>query len=184
MPERKNRKLIPQDIIENKIYLIRGEKVMLDRDLAYLYGVTTSNLNKAVNRNPERFPDDFKFQLTREEQALIFHSGTSKSEKRGGVRKPVSVFTEQGIAMLSSVLRSQRAILVNIQIMRTFVRMKEQLVSQKKIWKMINVHNVQLLHHGKEIKKITEIVQIILRLPLTLKRKQKKIGFIPPQDKP
>lgn len=100
--------LIPQEVIENKIYLIRGRKVMLDKDLARLYGVKTFNLNKAVSRNLDRFPEDFMFQLSMEEaKDLIFQFGISSW---GGVRKPPCVFTEQGVAMLSSVLRSKRAI--------------------------------------------------------------------------
>lgn len=97
--------LIPTELIEKKILLVQGEKVILDKDLAVLYGVTTSNLNKAVNRNIERFPDDFMIQLTAEELGnLKFHFGTSSW---GGTRKPLRAFTEQGVAMLSSVLRSK-----------------------------------------------------------------------------
>jgi hypothetical protein len=105
--------IVPQEIIETKIFLIRGKKVMLDRDLAQLYGVTTSNLNKAVRRNIERFPEDFMFQLSKEEfENLIFHFGTSSW---GGTRKLPFAFTENGVAMLSSVLNSKRAVQVNIQ---------------------------------------------------------------------
>lgn len=121
--------MIPNDIIENKIYLIRGKKVMFDRDLAQLYGVLTKNLNKAVGRNMERFPDDFMFQLTKDElHNLRFQFGTSN---RGGRRYMPFVFTEQGIAMLSSVLKSKTAIRVNIQIMRTFTKIREMIVSNK-----------------------------------------------------
>src|SRR5438270_10040509 len=98
---------------------------MLDSDLAALYRVTTSQLNRAVQRNRNRFPEDFIFQLNREEiDALRFHIGMSKSKGRGGRRYPPYAFTEQGVAMLSSVLRSDRAVQVNIAIMRTFVRLK------------------------------------------------------------
>lgn len=121
--------MIPDDIIENKIYLIRGKKVMFDRDLAQLYGVLTKNLNKAVSRNMEKFPDDFMFQLTKDElHNLRFQFGTSN---RGGRRYMPFVFTEQGIAMLSSVLKSKTAIRVNIQIMRTFTKIREMIVSNK-----------------------------------------------------
>src|SRR5262245_17518744 len=128
----KNRAL-PEVIIENKIYIIRGKKVMLDFDLAHLYGVETGALNRAIKRNIDRFPDDFTFQLTQKEvENLICQFGISNArpknkvlisqiviskERRGGRRKPISAFTEQGVAMLSSVLRSKRAIAVNIQIM-------------------------------------------------------------------
>jgi hypothetical protein len=113
--------------IEKSILLIRGQKVMLDRDLAEMYGVTTGNLNKAVTRNLDRFPDDFMFRLTRQElRDLIFQNGMPN---RGGTRKLPRAFTEQGVAMLSSVLKSQRAIEVNIQIMRTFVKLRQMLAS-------------------------------------------------------
>ncbi|PYS57368.1 MAG: DNA-binding protein, partial [Acidobacteria bacterium] len=115
--------------VERRILLIRGQKVMLDADLAELYGVPTKSLNLAVKRNAERFPEDFMFQLTGDEAAgLRFHFETSKSG-RGGRRYRPYAFTEQGVAMLSSVLRSLRAVQVNIAIMRTFVRLREMLLS-------------------------------------------------------
>lgn len=134
--------------LEEKIYLIRGKRVMLDRDLAELYGVETRVLNQAVTRNSTRFPDDFMFQLTREEEKFI----TSRSQivtlnskngltlpkllklKRGSnVKYLPYAFTEQGVAMLSSVLRSKQAIQVNIQIMRTFTKIREMLVSNQEL---------------------------------------------------
>ncbi len=124
-------KLIPIERIENKIFLIRGQKVMLDIDLAKLYQVRTKELNKATARNPQRFPADFMFRLNKQEyQALRFHFGTSK---RGGRRYLPYAFTEQGIAMLSSVLKSNRAIQVNVAIMRTFVKLKRVLSTHKKL---------------------------------------------------
>jgi len=123
------RALVPTEVIEQKILLIQGEKVILDKDLAVLYGVTTSNLNKAVNRNIERFPKDFMIQLSAEEfRNLKFHFGTSSW---GGTRKPPRAFTEQGVAMLSSVLRSKRAIEVNIMIMRAFVKLRSMMSNHK-----------------------------------------------------
>jgi hypothetical protein len=122
--DKKSDVAIPVERIERAILLIRGQKVMLDADLAVMYGVTTGNLNKAVGRNRERFPLDFMFQLTDEEaEALRFQFGISK--QRGGRRYAAHVFTEQGVAMLSSVLRSRRAVAVNIEIMRAFVRLRE-----------------------------------------------------------
>ncbi len=114
--------LVANDI-RSRILTIRGVQVLLDRDLAYLYGVLTGNLNKAVKRNLERFPSDFMFQLTKEE-SLMFQNGISK-DRRGGTRFAPYAFTENGIAMLSSVLRSERAIEVNIRIMREFVAMRK-----------------------------------------------------------
>jgi len=111
----KKNKIIPSERIENAILLVRGEKVLLDRDLAALYGVSTSNLNKAVSRNLERFPDDFMFRLSMEEfENLKFHFGTSSW---GGTRKMPRAFTEQGVAMLSSVLKSKRAVAVNDEVL-------------------------------------------------------------------
>lgn len=122
--------LVPAQVIENKILLIRGQKVLLDSDLAQLYEVETKELNKAVTRNERRFPDDFMFRLTKEEfDDLRFHFGTSSSW--GGRRYPPRAFTEQGVAMLSSVLRSDRAIDVNVEIMRAFVRLRELLSTHK-----------------------------------------------------
>ena len=124
-------KIIPQEIIQNKIFLIRGKKVMFDKDLANLYDVETRDLNKAITRNFDRFPEDFCFQLTKKEfDGLMFHFGTSK---RGGTRKLPRAFTEHGILMLSSVLNSERAILVNIAIMRTFTKLREMLNSHKEL---------------------------------------------------
>jgi len=124
-----SKSVIPQEIIEKKIFLIRGRKVMLDKDLAELYGVTTSQLTRQVRRNLERFPDDFLLELTKEEfENLMCQFGISRW---GGTRKLPFAFTEQGIAMLSGVLHSSRAIQVNIQIMRVFVRIKEMIMSHK-----------------------------------------------------
>jgi hypothetical protein len=116
--------LVPVEHVKRMIHLARGEKVLLDADLAILYGVTTGNLNKAVKRNQQRFPPDFIFQLTDEEAAaLIFHFG--RSNQRGGRRHNPYAFTEQGVAMLSSVLRSERAVQVNVAIMRVPPRRDE-----------------------------------------------------------
>jgi phage regulator Rha-like protein len=123
--------LIPTEIIEKKILLIRGEKVMLDADLAELYAVETKMLVRAVKRNIDRFPEDFMFQLAEEEfQNLRFQFGTSS--QWGGRRYLPYVFTEQGVAMLSSVLNSERAVQVNIAIMRTFVKLRELLSTNKR----------------------------------------------------
>jgi phage regulator Rha-like protein len=129
--------LIPNERIVNQIYVIRGRKVMLDRDLAELYGVETGALNRAVRRNHERFPSDFMFQLTAEEfETLRCQNGSSNlksqfgiSKGRGGRRYRPYVFTEHGVAMLSSVLRSEKAIQINIMIIRAFIKMREMLAS-------------------------------------------------------
>jgi len=122
--------LIPSERIERAIIVVRGEKVMLDKDLATLYGVPTGNLNRAVQRNRGRFPADFMFQLSEEEAEILkCQFGISSSEWGGRRRSQPSVFTEQGVAMLSSVLRSPRAVEVNIEIMRAFVRLRQLLSS-------------------------------------------------------
>ncbi len=116
--------LIPAERIESCIILLRGEKVMLDKDLARLYGVETKVLNQAVQRNIERFPPDFMFQLTDQETVRLRSQFVTSKKGRGGARYNPYVFTEQGVAMLSSVLRSKQAVAVNIAIMRTFVQLR------------------------------------------------------------
>jgi hypothetical protein len=117
--------LVSAERIESRIYLIRGEKVMLDSDLAELYGVSTKVLNQAVLRNAERFPSDFMFQLTWQEFGNLKSQSVTSSSGHGGRRKLPLVFTEQGVAMLSGLLNSPRAISVNVAIMRTFVRLRQ-----------------------------------------------------------
>ncbi len=129
----KFKNIITVSTIESRILWIRRKKVMLDSDLAVLYQVETKALNKAVKRNMRRFPEDFMFQLNQQEvESLRFQIGTSK-ESRGGRRYLPFAFTEQGVAMLSSVLNSERAMQVNIEIIRTFVRLRELMLSYKDI---------------------------------------------------
>lgn len=137
--KRSKTSLIPQETIEGKILLIRNKRIILDRELSPLYGVETKQLTRQVRRNIDRFPDDFMFQLTREEynELLRCQIGTLK---RGQHSKYLPyAFTEHGILMLSSILNSERAIQVNIQIMRTFAKLREMLVThkdlQKKLWR-------------------------------------------------
>jgi len=140
---------IPDEIITNKIYLVRDKKVMLDEDLAELYGVSTGNLNKAVSRNIARFPDDFMFQLTKEEfNNLFFQIGTSSW---GGRRKPPYAFTEQGVAMLSGILQSERAITVNIQIMRVFTKVREILMDNLSVRLELEEIKKKLVNQDKSI---------------------------------
>ena len=124
------------DEIKSKIYLLRGKKVMMDKDLAMLYGVPTKSLNLAVKRNIDRFPGDFMFHLTRKElRSLRFQFETSK---RGGTRYMPYAFTEQGVAMLSSVLNSKRAVAANIQIMRAFVALRRMVVTYESLRRKID----------------------------------------------
>ena len=118
---------IPSERIETKIFVFRGVKVMMARDLAILYGVEMRALNQSVSRNKDRFPDDFMFQLTKDEIAILKSHFVISSSDWGGTRYAPYVLTEQGIAMLSSVLKSKRAIMINIQIIRTFTKLREMI---------------------------------------------------------
>ncbi len=125
--------ILPEETIISKIYVLRGKKIMVDRDLAELYGVETRVLNQAVKRNEKRFPDDFMFQMTAEEMQNWKSQIVISNSEKMGLRKSPLVFTEQGVAMLSSVLNSERAIMVNIAIIRVFTRMRELLSTHKEI---------------------------------------------------
>jgi len=136
----KNDVIVPDEILAHKIYEIRGEKVMVDRDLAMLYGVETKYLKRQVKRNIERFPADFMFELTREElDHWRRQFGTSNSGDKMGLRYLPIAFTEQGIAMLSSVLKSPKAIQMNIQIMRIFTRMRKLILQNEDLLKFIQM---------------------------------------------
>ncbi len=127
----KNISLIPSERIINRIFFIRGKKVMIDRDLAELYRVETRTLNQAVRRNLKRFPDDFMFEISRQEMENWKSQIVISNREKMGLRKPPLAFTEQGVAMLSSVLNSEGAVQVNIQIMRTFTKLREILSTHK-----------------------------------------------------
>jgi hypothetical protein len=143
--------------IKSKIHTIRGKQVLFDRDLAKLYGVETKNLNKAVNRNKERFPKDFMFQLTIEElENLRFQFGTSRW---GGRRYSPYVFTEQGVSMLSSVLKSKKAVDVNINIMRAFVAVRKFLIDNKDLFSKVNIIESKILEHDDKITTIFEVLE-------------------------
>jgi len=157
--------IIPAERIRQCIYLIRGQKVLLDEDLAGLYGVETRVLNQAVARNMERFPEDFAFRLSADEFENLKSQIVTSSW--GGRRKPPRAFTEQGVAMLSSVLRSARAISVNIAIMRTFVRLREILADNASLRRKIE-------QHDEQIKQLFLILREMLQAP---KQPQKKFGF-------
>ena len=130
--------LIPTERIERAIFLIRGQKVMLDVDLANLYGVTVGRLNEAVKRNSKRFPCDFMFQLSLQELRNLKSQIAISSSRWGGRRHQPYAFTEQGVAMLSSVLNSERAVQVNIEIMRAFVRLRQMIASNKGLAKRLD----------------------------------------------
>jgi len=158
--------------ITSKIYFIRNRKVMLDKDLAELYSVETRVLNQAVKRHKKRFPDDFMFQLSKSEyEFLISQFVISKKSGRGGVRKMPYAFTEQGVAMLSGILNSDRAIAVNIQIMRTFIRLRQMVLD-----------NADLRKELEDLKQISEerfriVFETLDQLINIEKNPKKKIGF-------
>ena len=166
--------LLPQEIIEKKIFLIRGKKVMLDKDLAQMYGVKPIRLREQTKRNKRRFPDDFMFQLNKKEaQALVSQNAIPSLRSLGGSLP--YVFTEQGVAMLSSVLNSDRAIDVNIAIMRVFVRLKEMVFSHKDLaFKLRELEN-KVEKHGLEIHAIFEAIHELMEPPPA--RRKPKIGF-------
>ncbi len=172
--------LAPQEI-ERRIYLVRGQRVMLDSDLAKLYGVTTFRLNEQVKRNRDRFPEDFAYLLTQQEFAHLISQNAISKPGHGGRRKLPWVFTEHGVAMLSSVLKSPRAVQVNIAIMRAFVHMRRisttpgELVNQ-----LIELARTVQLHDG-QIRQIVEVLTQIMEPPLAPRKR--KIGFMPPESR-
>lgn len=167
--------LVPLERIENAILLLRGHKVLLDRDLARMYGVSTSRLNEQVRRNLDRFPDDFMFQLSKEEfenwksQIAISNPGA----KMGQRKRPLA-FTEQGVAMLSSVLRSERAVQVNIAIMRAFVQLRELLSTHKDLARKLNALEKK---YDENFRVVFEAIRQLMIPPPDLEKKR-KIGFL------
>ena len=149
------------DHLEQTIHLIRGQKVLLDRDLAVLYGITTGNLNKAVRRNKDRFPEDFMFELTRDEaERSRFQFGILNAKRRGqNIKYRPLAFTEQGVAMLSSVLNSPRAIQVNIAIMRVFVRLRETLSLHKELAQKLAELERKIEGHDEHIRTLFEAIR-------------------------
>ena len=163
---------LPRETIERKIYLIRGHRVMLDNDLAQLYQVKTKALLQAVKRNPKRFPDDFMFQLTQEETTNLRSQFVTSSW--GGRRYLPFVFTEQGVSMLSSVLKSSKAILVNVAIIRAFVELRAVLTTHKELGDKLGDLEKRIENHDAAIRSIFQAIQQIMRPPVKRKR---QIGF-------
>ncbi len=159
--------LLPQVLIERKILLIRGRRIMLDRDLAELYGVETRVLNQAVKRNLNRFPDDFMFQLTHAEMEYWKSQIVISNKDKMGLRKAPYAFTENGVAMLSSVLSSERAVEVNIQIMRTFTRLREMLLTHKDLQRKIEDMEKKYDH---QFKIVFDAIKQLIAQPATNKK--------------
>ncbi|MDQ3544939.1 MAG: ORF6N domain-containing protein [Verrucomicrobiota bacterium] len=166
------KEIVPAVQIAQSIHFLRGQRVLLDFDLATLYGVTTGNLNKAVKRNPERFPADFMFQLTTAEvEILIFQIGISSW---GGRRTAPYAFTEQGVAMLSSVLRSERAAKVNVAIMRAFVKLRAALETNRELARKFAELEKRVGSHESDI---VAIIDAIRQLMAPAKKPAREIGF-------
>jgi phage regulator Rha-like protein len=171
MPTLSKHSIVPTALISQKIFFLRGTRIMLDADLAQLYGVATKNLNKAVKRNANRFPSDFMFRLSSKEMRnLRFQILTSRGA-HGGRRYAPYAFTEQGVAMLSSVLRSQRAVLVNVEIMRTFVRIRKMLATHEELRRKVNEMEKR---HDSRFQAVFAAIRQMLETPIPPK---KAIGF-------
>ncbi len=171
-----NNSIVLQERIEKKNYLIRNQKVMIDQDLAELYDVSTGRLNEQVKRNLERLPKDFMFQLSKTEYNTIRSQIAILKVGKGRHRKYLPyAFTEQGVAMLSSVLKSKRAVQVNIQIMRAFVKLREILSTHKELAQKLKVLELKMDSHDGQIQAIFEVINQLLTPPEKPKR---KIGFI------
>jgi hypothetical protein len=166
--------LVSIELIAMRILELRGKKVMIDTDLVQLYGVTTKQLNQAVKRNMQRFPSDFMFQLKKEEKEKVVTICDHLSGLRFSHQLPYT-FTEQGVAMLSSVLNSERAIQVNIMIMRAFVKLKELLLTHKDLAEKIAALEKKYANHDDKIKLIFEAIKKLLEFPPGLSKKP--IGF-------
>ena len=164
--------ILTSERIERSILLIRGHKVMLDADLAELYGVETRALLQAVSRNQKRFPEDFMFQMSKEEYELLRSQIVISKKGRGGRRYLPYVFTEQGVAMLSSVLRSERAVQVNIEIMRAFVRLRELVATHKDLARKLETLEKR---YDAQFKIVFDAIRELMAPPTPKKR---KIGFL------
>ena len=172
MPLCEKEKLLPAKHISHKIYFLRGTRVMLDADLARLYGVTTKNLNKAVKRNVNRFPSDFMFRLRSSETKILrFQTGTSSGTAHGGRRYLPFAFTEQGVAMLSSVLRSERAVQVNVAIMRAFLQIRAMLTTHEDLRRKIDEMEKR---YDAQFHAVFATLRQMLETPIPAKR---QIGF-------
>jgi hypothetical protein len=180
VPRKSQAVAISAEQIERQIHLVRGQRVMLDSDLAKLYQVPTKVLNQAVKRNRSRFPDDFAFQLTGQEVTDLKSQFVTSSLGHGGRRKPPWVFTEHGVSMLSSVLHSRIAVQVNVEIMRAFIRMGRLLATPGELAAQLTrlAESVQL--HDHQIKVITEVLRKLMQSPADARTG--RIGFRTPEQ--
>ncbi len=176
---REKKAIVPLERVVSRIFLIRGQKVMLDADLAELYGVTTKRLNEQVKRNIDRFPGDFMFQLaTREHDSLRSQFATSKERPgRGGRRYLPYAFTEHGAIMAASVLDSKRAVQVSIYVVRAFIQLREMLASNKQLALRLNELERKLTTHDRAITELIEAIRQLMTRPEP--KKKRPIGFAP-----
>jgi hypothetical protein len=170
----KKNTLVPMGRIEQKIFFVRGQKVMLDVDLAGLYGVTTKRLNEQVKRNLERFPEDFMFQLTAEEADSLRSQFATSNAGRGGRRYLPFAFTEHGAVMLASVLNSPQAVEVSVYVVRAFVRLREVLATHTELAHKLNELERKVGAHDEAIKSLVTAIRQLMQPPPT---KRRRIGF-------
>jgi len=171
--------LIAAPAIEKRILVVRDRQVMLDEDLADLYGVETKRLVEQVKRNRDRFPEDFMFQLSRKEATALRSQIATSNDGRGGRRYAPYVFTEQGVAMLSGVLRSKRAVAVNIEIMRAFVELRRAAAGYAALEKRLSELERGLGRHDEQLGEIFKTLRLLISPPV---RPKKPVGFMPPED--
>lgn len=178
MTRKRTLALIPLETIETRIFVLRGRRVMLDRDLGELYGVETKALNQAVKRNQDRFPEDFMFQLTAEEgRAVIGSRSQNVTLKRGGnLKYAPRVFTEHGAVMLANVLKSRVAVRASIQVVRAFVHLRQLLATHKQIARKIEALESKVGKHDTDLKKILSMLRQLLDPPPVAPKRP--IGFI------
>lgn len=169
--------IIPKELIVSKIYLIRGQKVMIDRDLSEMYGVETRVLNQAIKRNAKRFPPDFMFQLTVQELSDWKSQNVISNKEKMGLRKLPKVFTEQGVAMLSSVLNSETAIAVNIRIIRTFTRIRQMLTDHTELRLEVEQIKKKLDHQDKNMEAVFQYLDELLVRNEAPHKGRKSIGY-------
>jgi ORF6N domain len=178
----RSREVVSVDAVQRRILVVRGSQVMLDSDLADLYSVETKRLIEQVRRNIDRFPDDFMFQLTREEAEELRSQNATSNPGRGGRRYAPYVFTEQGVAMLSSVLRSKQAVAVNVEIMRAFVELRRMAHSHGELAKRVDeLERAVAEKLGDHDEKLAAIFKVLREVTLVKPRKR-PAGFMPPGE--
>jgi ORF6N domain len=174
MNKKKSELVIPDEVVMNKIYVVRGQRVMIDRELAELYGVETKVLKQAVRRNIIRFPEDFMFEMSIEDFANWRSQNVTSREDRQGLRYAPFCFTEQGVTMLSCILNSERAVVVNIQIIRIFIKLRQMISTNKDILFQLEKLEKKITSHDKDIRIIFKCIKQLLNPP---QEPRTRIGF-------